>query len=334
MKFDNQSGQPAEMFSGEINPGELHASLLTRIRCRLGTDSSLSIATGDDVLEDIRRDRIEDEYGVIEPDLPYPRVATDVIILADARPYNGPNIATKVGLHIGPYKQELLVIGDRVWERGRSGLSASPPTTFLDMPLTWANAFGGKAKGPYGEVGWPANPVGKGYYLDQSAAVGQPLPNIEDPNAAIRTWTDRPDPVGVGPYPSEWYLRLRECVEFGPDEQGEAKMIVRPDKGMFDRAHPQLSGQHLRPGDPVIVVGTAFAPRIAFVLPLCPFEMEVQIGSKTFVRELELEELLLDLRTGFVELSYRKMFKYPLVPHQRRALTLRLRGQTQAQPRP
>ena len=326
MRLDNRSGQPAELFQGEIIPGQIHASLLARIRCRLGTDSSLSLATGEDALLDLRRDRAEDEYGIIEPDVPFPRVATDVIILADARAHAGPSIATKVGLQIGPYARELLVIGDRVWERGLRGITPSAPTPFVDMPLTWANAFGGKAPGPYGEVPWPANPVGKGYCLDAKTAVGRPLPNIEDPNNPIKAWSDHPDPAGVAPYPAEWLLRQCECVEIQPGPQREAKMLLHPDKGMFDRAHPWLSGQWVRAGDPVVVTGTSFAPRVGFVVPPSPFELELRIGRRTWTREPELEELLLDLRQGLVELSYRKSFKYPYVPYQRRELIVHTRG--------
>lgn len=331
MKLVNHSGQPAELMQGEIDPGQMHGSVLTRMRCVLGTDSSLTLATGDDALDDLRRDPIEDEYGIIEPDIPYPRVATDVIVLADARCPDGPKVATKVGLQVGPYAQELLVVGDRVWEKSLGALTPSSPAAFEVMPLTWANAFGGAAQGPYGPVKYPANPLGKGYVLDANAAVGQPLPNIEDPDRPIRAWNDRPDPVGFGPYPSNWMLRQRECVEIVPGPQREAKLVMHPEQGMFDRAHPRLSGQPVRPGDPVVVTGTSFAPRVAFALPPCPFETEIRIGGKTWVRELELEELLLDLRHGLVELSYRKLFKYPWVPHQRREMVLRVRERTQTQ---
>ncbi|MCA9649526.1 MAG: DUF2169 domain-containing protein [Myxococcales bacterium] len=325
MRLVNHSGQPAELMQGEIVPGQMHGSVLTRLRCRLGPDSSLSLATGDDALLDLRRDRIEDEYGVIEPDIPYPRTATDVIVLADARCPGGPKVATKVGLRVGPYEQELLVIGDRVWERSLGAVTPSSPVPFELMPLTWAHAFGGPAQGPYGPVQHPANPLGKGYALDAGAAVGQPLPNIEDPQAPIRAWNDRPDPVGFGPYPFNWLLRQQQCVEIVPGPEREARLLMYPERGMFDRAHPRLSGQQLRPGDAVIVTGTSFAPRIAFALPPCPFELEIRIGGKTWVRELELEELLLDLRRGLVELSYRKLLKYPWVPHQRREVVLRIR---------
>lgn len=325
MKLVNDSGQPAELMQGEINPGQMHGSVLARMRCMLHPDSSLTLATGDDALLDLRRDPTEDDYGVIEPDIPYPRVATDVIVLADARCPDGPQVATKVGLSIGPYTQELLVVGDRVWEKSLGAITPSSPTPFERMPLTWANAFGGAAQGPYGPIKWPANPQGKGYVLDAKAAVGQPLPNIEDPEHPIRAWDDRPEPVGFGPYPSNWGLRLRQCTEVVPGPQREAKLVMHPERGMFDRAHPRLSGQLVRPGDPVVITGTSFAPRVAFVLPPCPFEAEIHIGSKSWVRELELEELLLDLRHGVVELSYRKLLKYPFVPHQRREMVLRVR---------
>jgi hypothetical protein len=80
------------------------------------------------------------------------------------------------------------------------------------------HAFGGKIRGEYGELAWPANPAGKGYCLSEATAPGTALPNIEDPRAPIRRWDDRPDPVGVAPYPSDWFLRQRDVVELRPED--------------------------------------------------------------------------------------------------------------------
>jgi hypothetical protein len=288
MKFVNETDAIAELFRGELSADWMHSSLVARVRHRLMPDGELQPVDEDNALTDIRRDREIDEYGVLEPDIPMPRVATDVIVLADACvPHGEPVVATKVRVVAGPYDEELLVIGDRFWERGLGGdLAASRPLPFITMPLTWTNAFGGNAKTEYGEMGWPANPFGKGFYLDAASAAAGPLPNIEDPANPITTWEDRPDPVGIGPYPNEWHLRQRQVMEI---REQEGTLIAHPEQGMFDRAHPRLSGRPVAAGESVEITNTTFASRVSFSIPPCPVEMELHHGNKSWVRTLELE---------------------------------------------
>lgn len=322
MRLINETAHPAAIFRGERDERTMHASLLTRIRHRVDARGVLSPPAADEALVDIRRDRVEDEYGIIEPDIPYPRSATDVIVLADALSYSGPTRSSKVSLRVGPYHEELLILGDRTWERGPQGLTPSAPQPFTRMPLTYAHAFGGKVVSEYGEMAWPANPAGKGYCLNEAAA-GTPLPNIEDPRAPIRRWDDRPDPVGVAPYPSEWYLRQQKVTELRLEDN---QLVIHPERGMFDRAHPRLSGQTVQAGDEIDISGTAFAPRLRLRVPACPVEMVLRLGDRIFVRPLELEEVLLDLRVGLLDLGYRKLCNYHFVPHEQRSMTLRARA--------
>lgn len=328
MKFVNETPYPAELFRNELDPEWMNTSLVVRVRHRLLPDGRLEPPTGDDVLVDIRRDRVEDEYGIIEPDVSFPRVATDVIVLADACTHSGPVVATKVKIAVGPYDQELLVVGDRVWERGLGGgLSASRPQPFDRMPLTWSRAFGGRATSEYGEIPFAANPVGKGYYIDAASAAGNPLPNIENPAHAVGSWDHRPDPVGPGPYPAEWFLRQSKVVEI---DETRGEMRIHPENGMFDRAHPRFSGQWVKAGDPIEITNTAFAPKLRLTVPACPVAMELSLGEQSWLRALELEELLLDLRKGLFDLTYRKLCKYQFIAHQKRCTTLRPIGELRA----
>jgi hypothetical protein len=323
MKLVNETRHPAALFRGELQPDLMHAALLTRVRLRCDRQGRLLPVGPDDpdALTELRSEKIEDDYGVLEADIAFPRAATDVIILADAAAPR-PTQSLTVGVRVGPYQQSLLVTGDRTWQRTPRGVVASTPEPFERMPLTFSRAYGGKARSSHGELANPSNPLGKGYYLDEASAIDQPLPNIEDPRRPIRKWDDRPDPVGVAPYPPEWFLRQRDVVQL----DGEAgKLEIHPERGMFDRAHPSLSGHLVRPGDPVEITGTAFAPKLAFTIPPCPVEMVLALGDRVYVRELELEEVLLDLRVGLVDLGYRKLCSYDFVAHQPRSMILRAR---------
>ncbi len=324
MKFLNESGCPAELFRGEIQPGTMHTSLLARVRYRLsriGDSWALTALDGSDALKDIRREQTKDDYGTIEPDLPFPRVATDVICLADAQSYSGPTGVINVKLIAGPYTMSLRIYGERVWERRANGLNISPPTLIEQLPITYKYAFGGKAPTSYGELPWMANPIGKGFYLSADEAAKHPLPNIENPDHLLAQWDDRPAPMGFAPYPSTWSLRQLKTTTTDSEHGG---LTLHPEEGMFDRAHPRLSGKKVQPGDPVIITGTSIAPKVAFTIPPCPFEMELRLGNEHWRKILDLEEILLDLRSGIVDLSYRKLCKYSFVPHQVRTTILLL----------
>src|SRR5262249_9198174 len=63
---------------------------------------------------------------------------------------------------------------------------------FTEMPLTWANAFGGP--------GFARNPAGKGHGTIE-------LPTIEDPSRLIQRRGDQPEPAGFGPLNPAWPQR-------------------------------------------------------------------------------------------------------------------------------
>jgi hypothetical protein len=68
------------------------------------------------------------------------------------------------------------------------------PRPFTTMDLSWERAFGGAT----GDRLCIENPVGRGIAADQESLDGTALPNLEDPDARITCWTDRPAPAGVG----------------------------------------------------------------------------------------------------------------------------------------
>lgn len=98
-----------------------------------------------------------------------------------------------VSISAGRLNKQLAVFGDRYFTPG-GGVSAPQP--FSVMPLTWANAFGGKESA--------ANPAGKG--LDTQDGIRW-LPNIEHPNQLVISGRDHPAPAGFNPLSSAHPLR-------------------------------------------------------------------------------------------------------------------------------
>ncbi len=321
MKFIKLTPNPAILLRSGGKGDTMIAALITRTRFALTPEGQLVPPATEDQLEDMRRDRIETEFGDLGPDAFFPRTGTDLILLGDAIAAKNPVREMPVRVSAGPYQLELLVKGDRIWTRDAAGeLVPSAPAPFTRIPLTYRNAYGGSAEGEYGPIPEHRNPVGKGFYLTADEALGKALPNIEDPGAPIRRWNDRPDPVGLGPYPLAWGLRLLEVFTWNAASRD---VDCHPEKGLYDIGHPRLSGKRIEAGHTLRIEGMHERGAIEFNVPECPFEADVTLGERTIPLALKLEEVLVDLRSALVDLTYRAFFKYEFVREEKRRTTLR-----------
>ena len=319
MDFVNRTGSPAALLRSAGSGATIYASLITRTRYAMTDTGELAPPAPGLRLTDLRRDRVATEYGTFEPDLFLPRTGTDVIVLGKAVSPE-PTRQMSVLVKAGPYQVELLLLGERVWARGASGeLVPGPAAEFREMPLTYENAFGGAAKTEYGDLPDANNPVGKGFYLTEDEALGKPLPRIEDPAARVLKWNDRPAPLGLGPYPLAWGLRLLEVFTVDPET---TEPSIHPEKGLYDQAHPRLSGRRLDVGAVVSIEGMRTAGPFRMTVPACPFALGVALGDAESWLDLKLEEVLIDFDTSLVDLTYRKSFKYETVRHEKRTTVL------------
>ncbi|WP_181197409.1 DUF2169 domain-containing protein [Enhygromyxa salina] len=119
----------------------------------------------------------------------------------------------------------LAVIGDRQWQKRWPGWTASDPAPFVEMPITWARAFGGHAVVNGSEVPCVDNQLGRGYVLDPRAAEGVALPNIENPGELIQAIEDRPRPVSFCPLPLGTSYTADALAEVGVDGRGLTREI-------------------------------------------------------------------------------------------------------------
>lgn len=217
---------------------------------------------------------------IADADLVRTKLATDVIVDACAHAPGGkPVTELDVGLAVGGRAKVLKVIGDRVWH----GRGIGKPAPFTEMPIVWERAFGGadpKAKQP----AWDErNPVGRGYSVDGDHADGRPLPNIEDPDALIHGWKDRPVPAGFGALSSHWAARWRFVGTYDERWQRERQPLLPDD---FDDRHFQCAPedqQHegfLRGGEAVVLLNlTPGGGQVRFALP------RVFLGMETFFND-------------------------------------------------
>jgi hypothetical protein len=130
-----------------------------------------------------------------------PRV--DVVVIGTAHAPGGkPAERVPVELRVGDVRKALWVSGYRGWAM-RSPSKAVP---FTAMPMQYEHAFGGVS--PKGVV-FDENPVGVGFMGAVSRdKVKAEIPNIEYPDAMIRSPSDKSRPAGLGPVARWWQPRV------------------------------------------------------------------------------------------------------------------------------
>ena len=222
--------------------------------------------------------------------------ATDLLLVGTCHAPGGKPVgACEVAFQVGEHRRVLRVSGDRYWEERGGRWVASEPEPFVEMPLTWARAFGGAAAGPEtgsgesagssprrsqgagtkpgsGEVYAP-NPVGIGRadLICEGGVPRRPLPNIEDPAAVVTSPDDRPEPAGFGPLSPLWTQRQSKLGSYG-DDYVERRWPWFPedfDWGYFNAAPPALQKEGYLRGDEPLVLENVHPehPRYASSLP-------------------------------------------------------------------
>ena len=153
------------------------------------------------------------------------RSGTDVLVYGSAFAPGGAPIADMVvGVGVGRATKQARVFGPRMLDRSAAGKISVSAEPFVEVPLTWANAYGGVDFDINDErfeslahdilTHWdhpgmyPRNPHGTGYMVKDQAVEGMPLPQVEDPRSVLtaanllvgdpRNWWKQPLPCGFG----------------------------------------------------------------------------------------------------------------------------------------
>jgi uncharacterized protein YjbI with pentapeptide repeats len=138
-------------------------------------------------------------------DMAMPKPKGEVLVWGKCfSPDGRPTPASQVHFRMGAVEKGAYVFGDRHWNKTALGMTISDPEPFVEMPVTYERAFGGKS--------FERNPAGKGMDAVNSASGNEarPLPNIEDPKHLIGSPGDRPEPRGFGPLDCAWPQRSKK----------------------------------------------------------------------------------------------------------------------------
>jgi hypothetical protein len=141
--------------------------------------------------------------------------ACDVLLTGHAHAPAGTQVTRlRAGLKVGSMHKVFDVVGDRVWQAGLTGITASEPQYFTQMPISYDRAFGGADRHSEDEAEHDAylpNPVGRGWHkhLKNAWVDGSPLPNTEAPGQPVGFPSDKLTPMALGPLARGWPQRAR-----------------------------------------------------------------------------------------------------------------------------
>lgn len=176
---------------------------------------------------------------------------TDVLVRGAARSLRGAVHSLETGVRVGAARKAVRAVGDRRIAVTTGGLSFSAPAPFVEMPLLWDRAYGGRdlhAEALFAkhdrrtriggrneiaplapEVVYPRNGSGRGYAfdLDRLRFDGTFAPNLEDPtdpvtpdrllSATTGDWIDRPVAACYGPIDLFTFPRAAFLISFAFD---------------------------------------------------------------------------------------------------------------------
>jgi hypothetical protein len=246
---------------------------------------------------------IETPHGVFHGDVHPPHDGVDLAILGTVR-RSRPVREAVLTLRVAALVSQLRVLGDRTWRRAGARLAPSAPEFFTEMPLSYARAYGGQADQDGGDVPWPDNPKGVGYYLSEEQALGRPLPNVQPfDHPPPADWREPIPVVGWAPYPNTWGLRLREAYEM---EGGRLKRISRR---LFNNAHPDLILPAVGPGETISIEGLFDRPFVCR-LPNDRVTVRTMIGDEEIGPRVRIDGIYLWTDQRKLVVTHRAVFSY------------------------
>jgi len=269
----------------------------------------------------------------------------EVMVIGSAHsPTDDPVEEVPVELAVGDARRAIIVSGDRYWEGSGEGARIGAPKPFRSMPMTWERAFGGTMEveidhDAFLDVSDARNREGRGFdHLAHVESLGnafncpdgfpkfskdRPLPNLEDPQARVRTWSDEPLAVCWAPSPSAsgiFQERLRRRYADNPPREPQMG-----DPMLQERAHPDWIID--TPPEKTLVRLTGMCPdgaELTFKLPPARAIAEIRIGKHRRDAELHPQALILLPEKRRFCLVFRGGQRYRYTSDEERVVRLRV----------
>jgi len=316
VKLENGSGLAAHLFSGPADETDLGCALLVKATYEI-RDDRLELAT--DAPWPIHLEPLDTPYGTFPGEIASRKPKTDVLVLGKAKGPGGETVRQMtVSVSVGSFRHSLAIFGDRRWERSAAGLRATEPLPFREMPIVWANAFGGMLATAVGDMPNTDNPAGKGFFLDEKEGDGVPLPNVEDPNALIRSPKDLPKPVGWAPYPLAGGVRMAKLR----GEDGTPLPAESVEPWIMGWAHPDLIVETPAAGTRIEVQGLTANGPISALVPAFPARVTLVNGEEERSLTPRLDTLIVQAEERRLVVRWRAAATFEMRPREVRLVRI------------
>ncbi|HEX3344417.1 MAG TPA: DUF2169 domain-containing protein [Polyangiaceae bacterium] len=298
----NETGLHAWTLPWQVKPPESAIVVIVKATYVLGDDGTLSLAPEQDPPSgDVPHEeegpstlRYASDFAVFKP-------AADVMLVGHAYPSDATVGVSNVEIRLGNLRRRVAVFGDRSW--GGFGFEGKP-SRFDKMPLRWERALGG----PLSE----ANPVGRGF------KTGVLVPNLERPEALLKSRDDRPAPACFAPVDPSWPARKSRTGTYDAAWLKERWPYLPADFdwGHFNAAPPEQQVPYLRGDERFAVIGVrpggkGVEGQLPGARPRVFAQRTEEVGGDFFEVLLRLDTAWFDTDANKVVLVWRGLYSSP-----------------------
>ncbi|VAW59617.1 hypothetical protein MNBD_GAMMA08-2638 [hydrothermal vent metagenome] len=312
----NHTPLTAEVIPGLDKSGYDYATLIIKGNFILDpsrTDLALSEEPAKLIKADKHYDEPENSSVQYEADTAILKLGTDVVINGHAyAPQNQMQSVVDVGLQINNTAINYKVFGDRQWVKEGSVWRVTAAKQFDRLALNYENSFGGVCAAPtddelveYSEF----NPIGKGFVGNKKSPVeGMLLPNIENPNALISSYKDKPTPAGFGFISRAWQPRLQLAGTYDENWEASRQPLLPVDfnEKFFNGAHPNcITPEPLVGGEQINLKNMSQLGDLHFVLPKWTIPVTVTVKGRSKSIYPVLDTIVIEPDINKVALTWR-----------------------------
>jgi hypothetical protein len=239
----------------------------------------------------------------------------DVLLNGSAyAPGGRPAARVDVGLRVNGMAKSFAVVGNRHWQSGLRGVTASVPEPFTVMPISYDRAFGGvdnRHEDPSKHAAFMRNPVGNGFHKDLRPKFvdGASMPNAEESGRPVDSpSSDSYIPMSFGPIGRAWEPRSKYAGTYDDKWREEHFPFLPPD---FDERYYQAAPldqqvPHLEGGEEIRLVNLTPEGLTSFVLPVfdAPIHFFPRRGEREYGK-LVLDTIVLETDERRFTLTWR-----------------------------
>lgn len=139
----------------------------------------------------------------------------DVIFNANAySPQKKPTNNIIVSAKVGSMSKNISVFGQRKWDKINQSYQAKEIEFFTVVPLHYGFSFGGQYKYQDKLICHPSNPLGMGYFIEESINNQSLMQQLEQPNNLIKTPESKNEPIAFSVLPRQYGLRAKYAGTF------------------------------------------------------------------------------------------------------------------------